>query len=330
MAEVRMRVAGVVRETADAVSLVLAPEPGTELAYRPGQFLTLRVPGGAARCYSLASSPHTGEPPRITVKKIPGGRGSAWVCERVAVGDEIRALPPAGTFTPDDLDRDLLLVAGGSGITPVLSIAKSALTAGRANVTLLYANRDPDAVIFREELHGLATAHPGRFTVVHWLECLQGLPTTDQLAAVLAPYAGRDVFLCGPVPLMDAAEQAIGRAGGSSIHRERYFSLADDVFGAPVRDPGDGAHTAQVELDGAWHEIPWGAGTPLLDAMLAAGLDAPYSCREGACSACCCRVTDGETALLRNEVLDPEDLADGYILACQAVPLTDRVTVSYE
>lgn len=88
-----MRVAGVVRETADAVSLVLAPEPGTELAYRPGQFLTLRVPGGAARCYSLASSPHTGEPPRITVKKIPGGRGSAWVCERVAVGDEIGHCP---------------------------------------------------------------------------------------------------------------------------------------------------------------------------------------------------------------------------------------------
>ncbi|MFG2331255.1 2Fe-2S iron-sulfur cluster-binding protein [Streptomyces sp. NPDC048604] len=334
-----VRVVEAVRETADAVSLVL--DPGAAgLAYRPGQFLTVRIPGGGARCYSLASSPHTGEPPRITVKRVPGGVGSAWICERVAVGDELEVLPPAGVFGPADLDRDLLLVAGGSGITPVLSVAKSALAAGRARVALLYANRDEPAVIFRDELRELAEDYPARFTLIHWLESLQGLPTADALAAPVAPYAARDAYLCGPVPLMDAAEAAVRATGGRTVHRERYFSLADDVFAAPrpvaagpvVADPvgRTPGYTAAVVLDGTVYEVPGGRETPLLDALLAAGVDAPYSCREGACAACTCRIVSGEAKLLRNEVLTDADLAEGYTLACQAVPLGDRFEVTYD
>lgn len=330
-----VRVTERIQETADAVSLVL----DARLPYRPGQFLTLRLPPssgapGAARCYSLAGSPHTGDPLRITVKRVPGGAGSGWLCQSVAVGDELEVLPPAGTFTPADLDRDLLLVAGGSGITPVLSIAKSALAAGRGHVALVYANRDPGSVIFRDELWGLAEEHPGRLTVVHWLESLQGLPSAPHLGPLVAPYAGREAYLCGPAPLMDAAETALRSVGtpGGSVHRERYFSLSGDVF-APPASPQDGAGggaVAEVELDGAVHTVRWPAGTPLLDALLAAGVPAPYSCREGACSACCCRVVEGETKMVRNEVLDREDLADGYVLACQALPLGDRVRVTYD
>ncbi|MER7203961.1 FAD-binding oxidoreductase [Streptomyces sp. CB01635] len=172
MPSLRVRVAEVIRETADAVSLVL----DAQLPYKPGQFVTVRLPGGGARCYSLASSPHTGEPMKVTVKRVAGGVGSGWMCERVAPGDELEVLPPAGTFTPPDLDGDLLLVAGGSGITPVVSIAKSALAAGRGRVALLYANRDEESVIFREELRLLGVEFAGRLTVVHWLETLQGLP----------------------------------------------------------------------------------------------------------------------------------------------------------
>jgi 3-ketosteroid 9alpha-monooxygenase subunit B len=328
-ASVKVRVAEVVRETDDAVSLVL----DARLPYKPGQFLTLRVPGGAARCYSLASSPHTGEPMKVTVKRVPCGLGSRWVCEQVAAGDELEVLAPAGTFTPRDLDRDVVLVAGGSGITPVLSILKSVLTAGRGRVMLLYANREQSAVIFRDELWGLAEAHPGRLAVVHWLETLQGLPTAQLLGAALAPYAGRDAYLCGPRPLMDAAEQALRAAGARTVSREKYFSLADDVF---EREPvaaeagADAAHTAGVTLDGERREVGWAAGVPLLDTLLAAGIDAPYSCREGACSACCCRVLSGEVKMLRNEVLDEEDVADGYVLACQTVPLSARVEIGYE
>ncbi|MEV7728400.1 ferredoxin--NADP reductase [Streptomyces sp. NPDC087917] len=343
----RVRVRERIQETPEAVSLVLEPE----LPYLPGQFLTVRIPWGAARCYSLAGSPHTGEPMRITVKRVPGGLGSGWICEQVAPGDELEVLPPAGTFTPGPggLDRDLLLVAGGSGITPVLSLAKSALAAGRGRVALVYANRDAASVIFRAELSALAGEHPDRLTVVHWLEDLRGLPTADRLGPLLAPYAGREAWLCGPAPMMDAAEAALRAAGapGRRIHRERYFSLNGDVFAsvAPVEGAGPGAGDptdpdpadpdpagralAEVELDGREHRLPWARGAPLLDVLLAAGVEAPYSCREGACSACCCRVVEGEVTMARNEVLDAEDLAEGYVLACQALPLSDRVRVTY-
>ncbi|WP_327307265.1 ferredoxin--NADP reductase [Streptomyces sp. NBC_01298] len=351
-----VRVTDRIQETPEAVSLVL----DAELPYRPGQFLTVRVPSpsgedGAARCYSLAGSPHAGDPLRITVKRVPGGVGSGWLCQDVRIGDELEILPPAGTFTPPDLDRDLLLVAGGSGITPVLSVAKSALVAGAGHVALVYANRDPGSVIFRDELWGLAEEHPGRLTVVHWLETLQGLPTAAQLGPLVAPYAVREAYLCGPAPLMDAAETALLASGGRSraIHRERYFSLNGDVFAPAVAAPGAGSAVlppgvagagqdaapaggataeveAEVEFEGVVHTVDWPAGTPLLDVLLAAGVPAPYSCREGACSACCCRVLEGEVAMVRNEVLAPEDLADGYVLACQALPLGDRVRISYD
>ncbi|MET9853659.1 ferredoxin--NADP reductase [Streptomyces sp. NPDC006450] len=334
-----VRVTDRIQETPEAVSLVL----DAELPYRPGQFLTVRLPpstgaGGAARCYSLAGSPHAGDPLRITVKRVPGGVGSGWLCQDVGIGDELEILPPAGTFTPADLDRDLLLVAGGSGITPVLSLAKSALIAGGGHVALVYANRDPGSVIFRDELWGLAEEHPGRLTVLHWLEILQGLPTVPHLGALVAPYARREAYLCGPAPLMDAAEAAVRASGGRSraIHRERYFSLSGDVFTAapgPAPAPASaaaGGATAEVEFEGAVHTVDWPVGTPLLDVLLAAGVPAPYSCREGACSACCCRVLEGEVKMVRNDVLAPEDLAEGYVLACQALPLGDRVRISYD
>ncbi|MFE7516973.1 2Fe-2S iron-sulfur cluster-binding protein [Streptomyces sp. NPDC057540] len=336
----RLRVVEVIAETADAHSLVLQapPESADRFTYRPGQFLTLKLPGAdgrpAARCYSLASSPHTGEPLKITVKRVAGGYGSNWVCDRLAAGDELEVLPPAGTFTPDSLDGDLLLVAGGSGITPVLSIAKSALAGGRGRVVLLYANRDESSVVFRDELRALSRDHPHRLLTVHWLESLQGLPTVDGLAAALAPYAGREAFVCGPQPLMDAVEQALRTLGtpGDRIHRERFFSLGADVFDAPavpVDPAAEGGASAEVELDGETHTVAWPAAAPLLDVLLAAGVDAPYSCREGACSACTCRVVAGEVKMLRNDVLDEQDIAEGYVLACQALPLTDRVEITY-
>ncbi|MFE7328598.1 2Fe-2S iron-sulfur cluster-binding protein [Streptomyces sp. NPDC057565] len=340
----RLRVVEVIAETGDAYSLVLQapPESTGRFSYRPGQFLTLKLPGAdggaAARCYSLASSPHTGEPLKVTVKRVAGGYGSNWVCDRVAVGDELEVLPPAGTFTPSDLDADLLLVAGGSGITPVLSIAKSALATGHGRVALLYANRDESSVIFRDELRELTEGHPDRLLVIHWLESLQGLPAAHRLAAALAPYAGREAFVCGPGPMMDAAEQCLRALGapGERIHRERFFSLSGDVFDVPAPAPAagecapvEGGSTADVELDGETHTVVWPSGIPLLDVLLAAGVEAPYSCREGACSACTCRVVAGEVKMLRNDVLDDQDIGEGYVLACQAVPLTDQVGITY-
>jgi len=349
----RLRVSEVTAETADAVSLTLdvPPELAPHYAYRPGQFLTLRIPtadGSAlARCYSLSSSPHAGADLTVTVKRVADGRGSNWLCDEVEVGAELDTLPPAGTFTPRSLDADLLLVAAGSGITPVMSILRAALAAGRGRLTLLYANRDERSVIFADELRELVAAYPARLVVLHWLESLQGLPGRGALAALAAPHAEREVFLCGPTPFMDAMTHALRDLGvpRKRLHIERFVSLTEDPFAglsdgsaSPVEDSAEGSPAAagdvdssvQVELDGERHTFRWPAGTLLLDLLRERGLDAPFSCREGACSACACRITSGEVKMRRNEVLDQTDLDEGYVLACQALPITESVSVSYD
>ncbi|MEV5835425.1 ferredoxin--NADP reductase [Nocardia sp. NPDC052112] len=332
----RLRVAAVITETAESCSLVF--EAPDEFRYAPGQFLTLKVEpptGGLARCYSLASSPHLGEAPTVTVKRVAGGVGSNWICDHVAAGSIIETLAPSGVFTPRSLDSDLLLLAGGSGITPVMSILKSALHAGSGRIALLYANQDERSVIFAEQLTDLTRAHPERLVVIHWLTSVQGLPDVAMLQALAQPYSGYDAFVCGPEPFMDAVTEALGRSGfpRDHVHVERFTSLTGDPFAANAQEPviedaGDAA-TLEVDLDGAQSSHIWPRSRRLLDVLLDAGLEAPYSCREGACSACACRVLDGEVKMLRNEVLEEQDLAEGYLLACQAVPVTDTVKVTY-
>lgn len=336
----RVRVVEVVRETADAHSLVLEPLEGARFDYRPGQFLTVRVPseraGGAARCYSLCSSPVRDDRLKVTVKRTRDGYASNWLCDNVVAGCELEVLPPAGTFVPRDLTGDFLLLAGGSGITPVLSILKTALHAGPGRVTLLYANRDEASVIFRDELVALGEEFPGRLVVVHWLESVQGRPSRSALSGLLAPYADREAFVCGPGPFMELAVETLAGLGlpRDRVHQEVFTSLEGDPFAEVVlpADDADGGEAAQVvvELDGAVTEHHWPSGANLLDVLLAAGLPAPFSCREGACSACACVLQEGTVDLERNEVLDDVDLADGIILACQARATSPVVKVSYE
>lgn len=340
-----VRVVKVVEETADAHSLVLEPADGSadKFRYKPGQFLTVRVPserdgGSVARCYSLCSSPTRDEHLKITVKRTANGYGSNWICDRVTEGDVLEVLRPAGTFTPDSLDEDLLLCAAGSGITPVMSILASCLHAGAGSVTLLYANRDEQSVIFRDELAALAREYGERLTVVHWLESVQGRPTRTGLQALARPYAGHRAFVCGPGPFMDLATDTLARLGlpPGRVSIERFTSLTSDPFTVPEPAPeaeaeSDGpVSTVEVELDGRTRSLAWPRESRLLDVLLAAGLDAPYSCREGNCSACACAVVEGEAAMERNEVLDAADIADGLLLACQALPVSDRLRITYD
>ncbi|MFD2470359.1 2Fe-2S iron-sulfur cluster-binding protein [Amycolatopsis silviterrae] len=327
----RVRVTAVVAETADARSFVVEPVGESAFGYRAGQFLTVRVPGGGARCYSLSSSPHSDPAMKFTVKRVRGGHGSTWLCDSVAAGDELDVLPPAGTFSPASLDQSVVLLAGGSGITPVIAIAKSILFGGSGEVVLIYANRDEASVIFAAELAALERRFPGRFTVLHLLESLQGYPTRHQLTVLLRPFADRDVYLCGPEPLMELAADVCARAGipGSRVHSEKFLSLQQDPFTDEAAESGSVVCTVRVSLDGDDHIVPWAAGQKLLDALLAAGLDAPYSCREGACSACVCSLTEGKVNLARNEILTEDDLAEGYVLACQAEPVSDEIAIEY-
>jgi 3-ketosteroid 9alpha-monooxygenase subunit B len=326
----QVRVAEVVQETGDACSLVL----DADLDYRPGQFVTVRIPsdlcGSVARCYSLCSSPLAGERPTITVKRTAGGYASNWILSRVTAGTVLDVLPPAGTFCPGSLSGDFLLFAAGSGITPVMSILKSALAFGRGRVVLVYANRDEGSVIFGSLLRRLVVESGGRLVVVHWLDSLLGVPSAAALAALARPYVSFDAFICGPDPYLAAVREALGQLGvpGSRVHVERFLSLAENPFeDAPVL--GGTAATLSVTLDGVVTSLPWPAGTRMLDVLIDAGLDAPYSCRQGICGACACQLTGGSVEMAHNEVLEPADLADGYILACQAVSLTPVVRITY-
>jgi 3-ketosteroid 9alpha-monooxygenase subunit B len=322
----QVTVADVIQETPDAVSVVF----DASFAYQPGQFLTLRC-GPVARCYSLSSSPDVDDRPQVTVKRVPDGYGSAWVCDNVRPGTVLDVMPPAGIFTPRSLDDNLLLFAGGSGITPVISIIKSALARGSGRIVLVYANRDESSVIFAPALRALADAHPERLLVIHWLESLQGLPTARHFAQ-LRPFTGFQAFLCGPTPFMEVASRALRSMGvpRDRIHIERFISLSGNPFEEAVEEPSsEAAATVSVDLDGSVHTFPWPRHKKLLDLMLDNGLAAPYSCREGACSACACRIEQGEVKMLQNEILDQEDLDDGIVLACQSLPVTDEVKISY-
>jgi len=336
-----LRVRAVVDETHDAKSLLfdVPPEAAALFAYKPGQFLTLRLPvqgRHVPRCYSMSSAPALDEGLRVTVKRVPQGRGSNWICDRVKAGDTLQVLPPAGVFTPRSLDCDFLLLAGGSGITPVMAILRSALLQGRGRIVLLYANRDERSVIFRDALKALAAAHPARLAVIHWLDSVQGVPSVAQLAELARPMCGAQAFICGPGPFMEAASDALLAIGMAPehVHVERFASLPDEEDAAAQADaapPEGGVAAAQVEiaLDGARHNLTCRGNESLLDAAERAGITLPHSCRAGLCAACMCQVVEGEVHLRHNDVLDGKDLAKGWTLACQAVPMSLRLGVKF-
>jgi 3-ketosteroid 9alpha-monooxygenase subunit B len=336
-----LQIAEVVDETDDARSLVFAvPDgiPPERLRYAPGQFLTLRVPsdrtGSVARCYSLCTSPFTDDALTVTVKRTADGYASNWLCDHAHKGMRIHVLAPSGNFVPRTLDGDFLLMAAGSGITPIMSICKSALSEGSGQVTLLYANRDDRSVIFRDALRELAAKYPDRLTVVHWLESLQGLPSATSLAKLAAPYTDRAVFICGPGPFMQASREALQalKVPAQQVHIEVFKSLDSDPFAVvKFEDVGDKPPaTAVVELDGETHTVSWPRSAKLLDVLLAKGLDAPFSCREGHCGACACTLRSGKVSMEVNDVLEQQDLDDGLILACQSHPESDSVEVTYD
>jgi 3-ketosteroid 9alpha-monooxygenase subunit B len=357
-----LTVVDVVDETPEARSISFAvPDDAAEkFAYRPGQFLTLAVPsdqtGIAARCYSLSSSPHDGGPLTVTVKRTAEGYASNWVCDNLEVGSTIRVLPPSGIFTPSDIDADFLLFAGGSGVTPIMSITRTALAEGKGKVVVFYANRDEGSVIFAGELTRLAGEYPDRLQVIHWLESVQGLPSQEQIKAFAAQYLDHHAFVCGPAPYMKMVTTALRELDfpRDRRHQEKFVSLGGNPFGdiaeaeaaeaemalADADEDGAAADVfadgpagpvkVEVELDGQEYTFDdWDPRTKLLDFLESKGVAAPYSCREGECSACAIRLLEGEVKMIHNDVLDEEDLADGIRLGCQSLPRTDTVRVTY-
>ena len=339
-----LRVRAVIDETHDTKSIVFeVPEALAEqFSYRPGQFLTLRLPlegRYVPRCYSMSSAPVLDDALRVTVKRVDKGRGSNWVCDRVQVGDSIELMPPSGLFSPRNLSQNFLLLAGGSGITPVFSILRTVLKQHQGNVVLFYANRDERSVIFKKDLQQLAAEYPDRLQVLHWLDSVQGAPSQKQLAAWATPWvvdAGQ-AFICGPGPFMDAAQAALIEAGmpAEQVHVERFVSLPDEETlqlmqeaTAPVEAAVDQA-LVQLRLDGQEYEFNCSGTETILEAGLRAGINVPYSCQAGMCASCMCQVQDGSVHLRHNEVLDAKDLSKKWTLACQSVPTSEKLRVKF-
>lgn len=335
-------IADVVQETPDAISIafevpaVLAPH----FTYRPGQFLTLRVPseltGSVARCYSLCSSPSTDTLLRVAVKRTVDGYASNWLCDNAVAGMAVEVLEPSGSFGPQSYENHVLLFAAGSGITPVIAIAKSVLDTGLGHVALFYANRDEASVIFGAELAVLERQHAGRLTVAHWIESERGLPTVTALQDFADAYPDHAAYACGPKGFMTAVQDSLAQSTPPrTAHVENFVSLARNPFEVSESDEpavpvGEMRTSVIVDLYGSEHRLLWPDGMPLLELMLTNGLDAPFACQEGTCGSCTCHVDEGVVVMVHNDALDQSDLDDGYVLACQARPQGGNVRISYD
>ncbi|ASP48241.1 ferredoxin--NADP reductase [Cognaticolwellia beringensis] len=349
-----LTVAEVIQETADANSILFdIPATLTEqFTYQPGQFITLKLPYEGEtimRCYSMSSTPSQDDGLRVTVKRVDGGRGSNWICDNLIAGSELEVMRPAGLFVPKDLAEDHLLCAGGSGVTPVMSILRHVLVNGTGKVRVIYANRDEASVIFKQTFKALSAEYPDRLEVIHLLDSLQGIPALSLLTSLADGMQQGRAFICGPGPFMDAMEIAVKAAKfpSSRIHIERFSSTVPKAVSAPaetsspkkasqkenvestIDDSEMPAATVQLELDGEHYVIPCEPGQTVLDAAENIGIELPYSCREGMCASCMCEIVEGKVKLNNNDVLDEKDLANNFILSCQAIPLTSEVKIKY-
>ncbi len=343
------------RETRDAVAVTFMPREEDRETFRfiQGQYLTFRrVFDGEElrRCYSICSGVEEGLL-RIGVKRVEGGAFSSFVNAGLKVGDRLEAMAPMGVFhTPLDsaARRSYLAVAGGSGVTPILSILKTTLRAEpKSQFTLIYANKQISSIIFREELEDLKNEYLGRLSILHILEAdaqeidlFTGLLTMDKCRELFAHWvdagALHAAFICGPEPMMLTVAAALRERGLSEAQiKFELFASSQPGRAAPRRDSASASagETCEVTLtlDGATRSFAMPrAGQSVLDAALENQLDAPYACKAGVCSTCRAKVLEGEVEMLTNHALEDYEVRLGYMLTCQARPLTAKLKVSYD
>lgn len=334
----RATVTRIVKESADARTYVLAPHDGP-IAYQSGQFCTFRVQVDGTdlyRSYSMSSAPETDGELMTTVKRVPGGQVSNWLHDNVVEGDELELTKAAGRFCLRPTEVALLGFSGGSGITPILSLAKSALASTTRTVRLLCADRDRESVIFEAALAELVDRYPGRLEVIRHLDSDGGFLTRDAIRDFVGADGGADSYICGPEPFMEMVENAL--PGPGLVFSERFGAPAPALPATPAVAETPTATTpvattdatVTIILKGKKKSVPRKESETLLESARRAGLAPPFSCEAGNCATCIAKVTKGHATLRRNDALTDDELADGYVLTCQAVPDTDSITVDYE
>ena len=331
----------------DAVVVTLAPSDPKTFDFTQGQYLTFRRDFDGQelrRSYSICAGKQEGVL-RVGIKRVEGGAFSSWANDALAVGDKLEAMPPMGSFfTPldDTQAKTYLGFAGGSGITPVLSIIKTTLNAEPASkFTLVYANRGFNSIMFREEIEDLKNQHMGRFNVIHVLknnsqdiELFSGRVTQEKCAELFARWINvtsvDTAFICGPEPMMLGIADAL-RDHGLSDDQIKFELFASSQPGRAKRRASsakDGEADNQVQLtvtvDGATQTVVMDKDTSVLEAALSGNVDAPFACKAGVCSTCKCKVTEGEVEMVQNHALEDDEVAKGFILSCQSYALTDQ------
>jgi ferredoxin-NADP reductase len=331
-----LRVKRIVAETDDAKSIVFDVPSSLAPAYRytSGQFVTLRVvidDEANLRSYSMSSAAGIDDEMQVTVKRVPDGLVSNYLHDKLADGDVLDVSPPAGAFVLDDAARDVVLFAGGSGITPVFSIIKTALHTTARNVRLLFANRDRDAAIFGDALDALATEFDGRLVVQHHEDVRSGFVAGDDVAAFAGDDLDATYYVCGPAPFMEIVESTLLGRGvdAARIHIERFTPGEGEPIDEPVAPAGAG-ETVVITLGSKTETVAQRGRSTILQSARWAGLKAPSSCEAGHCATCMAQVIEGRVEMANNEVLTAEELAEGWVLTCQAVPVTPLVKVVYE
>jgi ferredoxin-NADP reductase len=329
-----LRIVDVVDETSDTRSFVLEiPEDlSGAFAYVAGQFCTFRatIAGESViRCYSMSSSPDTSDPFVTTVKRVPDGRMSNWMNDALAPGDTIEVMRPAGLFVLRDSDVPIVAFAGGSGITPVLSIVKSALATTTRDITLVYANRSADSVIFADELGRLAAESEARFTLHHHLDSEQGFLDPAACAALVGERTHADFYVCGPGPYMDTVEAGLEllHVSPAQLFIERFVVPGDII---ELVDDVDATEALVIRLAGREHRLEYQAGDTLLEAARRGGLAPPYSCEAGSCATCMAHLATGTAAMRVNNALTPDEVQGGWVLTCQSIPTSPEVVVDYD
>jgi ring-1,2-phenylacetyl-CoA epoxidase subunit PaaE len=346
----RLRIRDVRRETPDCVSLAfeVPAELAADYRFTQGQHLNVRARldgEEVRRSYSICSGVDDGEL-RVAIKKVPGGRFSVWANERLAPGDSIDVMTPEGRFfTPLDPAHDghYVAFAAGSGITPVLSLARTTLAREPGSrFTLVYGNRRLASTIFVEALAELKDRYLSRFAAFNVFsreaqeaELFNGridaAKTRAFLDALIPVDSIDEAFVCGPASMIDEVEGALIAAGvpRGHVHVERFG--VPGAAAAPVDDADAAEARVTLVIDGVRREIDFHRGQhSILDAGRAAGIDLPFSCKGGMCSTCRARLLEGEVKMAKNYALEPHEVAAGFVLTCQSYPLTERVVISFD
>jgi ring-1,2-phenylacetyl-CoA epoxidase subunit PaaE len=344
-----LRVTRVDRLTDDAAAVTfdVPADAAPDYVFQPGQSLTLRRTDDGRderRDYSICAP--AGAALRIGVREVPGGLFSSWLVHEVKPGDEIEVLAPKGRFTTDlSVPGEHVFIVAGSGITPVLSLAATALEDGESTVTVFYGNRRTNTVMFADELADLKDRHGPRLQLVHVLsreprdaELTSGRLDGQRLRTLVGAFVDVDSvdhwWLCGPHGMVVDAQELLAALGvpRERVHQELFY--VDDVPPEPVRGDAETvtgpSSEVTVVLDGRATPLTLPRDVPVLDAAQRVRADLPFACKGGVCGTCRARVTEGEVTMRRNYALEEEEVTAGYVLTCQSLPITDTVTIDFD